>query len=175
MPKSLPFKAIEGEEVGHLVSSAFMAWMLSASDRTLRDWAQYRGCPRYAPGWWNPQAVLAWRLNTGKPDSSDDEVALETRKLLADTDYREVRAERERLLKEILEGKYLRAEEVEEEWARRVSEVRTSLTSMARQIAAGFSDPEVRRSVERAAAREVKDMCDQYSRTGRYTPKKTKT
>lgn len=164
-----PFRPIEGEPRGGHVRTGFMAWVLGVTERHLQRWAEH-GCPQEERGWWNPQAVVAWRLRTSADKIGDAGDALETRKLTADADYREIRTETARLHKDILAGKFLSTEEVEFEWARRVTEIRSGLTMLGRKIAVQFADPEVRRTVERVIARETRDMCEQYNRTGEYTP-----
>jgi hypothetical protein len=107
------------------------------------------------------------REGVGSKDSDD----LNQRKLKADTEYREAKAAREQLMKELAEGKYFLKDEVVGEWVRRVHEIRTAILALPRKVAAVFPDPEIRVTVESEMTTIAHEILDRYAREGVYTPK----
>ncbi|MGI6558577.1 MAG: hypothetical protein ACOX20_06385 [Limnochordia bacterium] len=136
---------IRFEGDGFTLNSAATARFFGVTPRTLSDWAK-RGAPKEARGWWDPRAIMDW---LGKATSlQGQEMSLEARKLKADAEYREARAEREQRTNAILEGQYIAKDEVEDEWARRVTEVKTGLLALSNKIAGQISDSKIRLEVE---------------------------
>lgn len=154
-----------------LISTSRACEFYGVSRKTLNSWA-LRGCPKETRGWWDVQLVTTWlmeREGIGSKDSED----LNQRKLKADTEYREAKAAREQLMKELAEGKYFPKDEVVGEWVRRVHEVRTAMLATPRKVAAVFSDPEIRVTVESELTTIVREILERYAREGVYTPKST--
>jgi len=145
------------------LNSEKTAQFFDVTPRTVTNWKK-RGAPQPKRGWWDLKKLVEW-MGIG------NEETMMARKIKAETSYREAKAEREQILKNELLGKYMQIEQVEEEWAKRVTEVKSGLMALARAVAAEFADPDIRKTVEKVVNNEVIDLLEQYSRTGRYTPK----
>lgn len=160
---------IEAEQV--LLSTAKTAEFFAVTRETLSSWAK-KGAPKEARGWWSPKTLMEW---LGKSQGQQaNEMSMEARKLKADAEYREEKAKREKRMNEILEGQYLPADEIENEWARRITEVKTGLLALRNTIVAQFSDPDIRLVVERVLTNEIHELLEQYARDGAYTPKQAR-
>ena len=64
--------------------------------------------------------------------------------------------------------------DIEKQWARRVTEVKTGLLSLINMVVSQFTDPDIRLVVERVLRDEIHELLEQYARDGAYTPKATK-
>ncbi len=141
--------------------------LFGVSAQTLSDWEK-RGAPKLGYGKWDIKALLEWKFG-GKGEQS-----AETRRATADADYREAKAVAEKMKLEVLQGLYMRKDEVTQQWVARVTEIKAGLMAMARKVAAEFPDPDVRRIVERVVTDEIYDLLEQYARKGKYTPVATR-
>lgn len=148
------------------LNSEMTARFFGVTPRTLLDWEK-KGCPKVERGWWEPAEILKW-LGQGGNVGAD---TLAVRKLKADTEYREAKAEREKMIKDTLAGKYIPKDKIEEEFTQRVVELKASLLNLPRVIAAEFPDEDIRRSIEKIGNDVVYDALEQYSRAGKYIPK----
>lgn len=159
---------IEGDRF--LLSSEATARFYGVTSRTLRDWTA-KGCPQEERGWYDPAAIMRWRNGEGRSGKSEAGETLESRKLRAETEYRERKAERERIFLEAQLGLYMERAQVESEWAGRIIELKAGLLAMGRKVAANIADPVLKRQAERVINNEIHDLLDQYARTGTYTPR----
>jgi hypothetical protein len=160
---------IEGETV--LLNSGKTAEFFGVTVKTLAQWAK-EGCPKHARGWWNPKEILAWR-GEATDEGTKEAMSVLARKLKAEADYKEARAESAIRQNEILEGQYMPKDEIETQWARRVIELKTGLLALGNKIAGQITDPDIRLEVERVINDEVYELLEQYARDGSYTPKAT--
>lgn len=161
---------IEGEQIW--LNTASTAEFFGVSRMALSDWAR-KGCPKAGRGWWDIKAVMEW-LGRSPGSEGQGEISLEARKLAADAEYRESKAAREKIALAALTETLIHKEEVAAEWSRRVLELRSSLLALSRKLAGHFPDPAVRSVVEGVISDEIYDYLEQYTRTGRYTPKAAK-
>lgn len=150
-----------------LVSSAQLCDLLRVTPEIISRHHK-AGMPKAATGWWNLREVLVY-LGQAKADKSKDQSAA-TRKLIAEADYKESKAVREKKLLEILEGEYISRADVAKEWSGRVLELKSSFTKLAKRIASEFTDPEERANVEKVVNDVVEDYLESYARKGEYTP-----
>ena len=159
-----------GEEV--LLNSQKTAEFFGVTVKTLNEWAK-QGCPKHARGWWNPKDIVAWRGEATDEDTKEAMSVL-ARKLKAEADYKEAKAAAAVRQNEILEGQFMPRDEIESQWARRVTELKAGLLALGNKIAGQIMDPDVRLEVERVITDEVYELLEQYARDGVYTPKLTK-
>lgn len=151
-----------------LLSTAALSKALNTSAKTIAAWAK-TGMPKESVGWWDLAAVLEWRgqsVGSGMVEAMSDAA----RKLKADADYRETKASREKRMLEILDGQFVEKTEIENEWARRIIEMKSGLLLLAKKISTEFTDAQIRRTVDKVVTSEVYAMLEQYSREGAYTP-----
>lgn len=158
---------IEGEAIW--LNTAMTARFFGVSRMTLSEWAR-RGAPKTARGWWPIRELNEW-LGRSPGAGGEGAPSLEARKLAADAEYRELKAAREKVALAALADTLMHKDELADEWARRVNELKASLLSLARKVAGQFTDPDARSVVESVVTDEVYDYLEQYSRTGRYTAK----
>lgn len=151
---------------GFHLNSEKTADFFGVTPRTLLDWAK-KGAPKVQRGWWDPKAIMEWR---GSVESDSGENSLAVKKLKADVDYKEAKAIREQRMNQILEGEYVPVAEIETEWSRRVTEVKTGLLALTNKIAGQITDPDIRLEVEQVIRDEVYELLEQYARDGTYTP-----
>lgn len=152
-----------------LMSSAKTAEFFNVTDWTIREWGD-KGCPKEKRGWWDVKAVMEW-LGKVRPSEGKEESDA-ARKLKAEADLKEAQAKKEALEYEAMLEKYFLKEEVEEEWAMRIHEVKNSLLALSKKIGSTITDPDMRIEIEKSISEEVYNMLEQYARYGKYTPKK---
>lgn len=145
------------------VGTGLMAYILNMTDRNLRNLAN-KGCPKEGTGWWDPQAVLIWTNDT------EDSKSLAAREKKALVEYREHKAEKERINLEALKGNYTQNEIIEEERVKRIHELKRGLHAMIQAALLKIPDEEYRDLVEGVLADEIEELLEQYSRQGFYTP-----
>ena len=151
-----------------IVSTAVLCQILDLGPEMISRHAK-AGMPKVAVGWWNVRAVLTW-LGTNR-DKSGTRTA-SARKLEAEADFREAKAAREKRMYQILEGQYIAIEEVTQEWAGRVNELRSSLMLLPKAVSKEFPDADTRVIVERTVNECVTSYLESYARIGKYTKTK---
>ncbi len=156
---------VEGEKF--YLNSEKTAEFFSVSERTLLNWNEKSGgALKKDTGWWDTQAIMEWLSK----ESSGSDAA---RKLKAEADLKEEQVAAKRLENAIERGEYLKKSEVSQEWATRIIELKNSLLALAKLIGSLMTDPNLRIWVERVITEKVYEFLEQYSRTGKYTPKQT--
>jgi hypothetical protein len=145
------------------VSAAKTAEFFGISVRTLTSWTA-RDCPKNSYGKYNLQEVMKWRGSASTSESS------EAKKAKAEAKYREHKAELAELQVGEKAGNLISKEEVINEWALRVANVKTSLLLLPKKLAGLFPDPRMRQQVEEVVKDVVRNALDQYVRKGDYTP-----
>jgi len=136
----------------------------------VRRW-KASGCPSHAFNQWNLKEVQQWKdefISTpAKPAATTEE--LRARKLQADTEYREERAQRERLLREVLEDMYYKKTDVEEAWAQRALEAKTAFLMFEKTLPVELYGKSIE-EMETIIASRVREVLANYARTGsKYT------
>lgn len=149
-----------------IVSSEVMADIMDVTSRALNDWKNKMECPQHDRGQWNVKDVVQWKLN--------EEESANARKIVAEANLKETKAEKEEFGLAVLKGEYLPIEDIKKEWTRRVVEVKSGLFALVHEIAEAMPDAETGRTAERIAGQKVRELLEQYARNGTYTPK-TKT
>ena len=86
------WRRIEGDRI--LLNQEATAHSYGASTRTIWEWVD-SGCPAEGRGWYDPTAIIWWRDGSGRDGESEAGATLTARKLKAETEYRERKAERE--------------------------------------------------------------------------------
>lgn len=150
-----------------LVSSAQLCDLLRVTPEIISRYHK-SGMPKAATGWWNLREVLVY-LGQAKADKTKDQSAA-TRKLIAEADYKESRAAREKKLLDVLNGEYVSRADVAKEWSDRILELKSSLIKLGKRVGSEFTDPEERATVERVVSEVAEDYLESYSRKGEYTP-----
>lgn len=154
---------VDGEK--WYLSSEKTAEFFGVSNRTLLNWDNASGGTlKKDTGWWDVQAIVRWQLDHEKSDAA--------RKLKSEADLKTEQATKARIENEESKGKLIPKADVENEWARRIVELKNSLQALGRKIAGRISDPDTRIEVEKLISDEVYEMLSQYSREGVYTPNK---
>ncbi|CVK18473.1 hypothetical protein [Sporomusa sphaeroides] len=153
------------------LNSEMTAKFFNVTPRTLIDWKK-RGAPNEARGWWNIQKLNEWLGGLGA--GSNAPLSNEARKLKSDADYREMKAEKEKLQLGVLKGEYIPKEEVDRQWMVIGNQLKTNLLLWSRTIAPELAHLDMR-SVEKVMTDAVHDLLEQLSSTSQYRKaKKTK-
>lgn len=150
-----------------VLSTTEIAEIYRVEPRTMLNWEK-KGCPKYARGRWNLPDVIKWREEGISPIGDITGEDLKARKLMADTEYREERAIRERILRETLEDQYFRKTDVEDAWVERVLEAKAGFLLFSKTLPmelVGKNEKEIEAVID-ARVREV--LID-YARAGDYT------
>mgnify|MGYP001183601761 CR=1 FL=1 len=159
---------VKGKDV--LVSSPTLCYLFNVSARELTNWERL-GCPKEGRGRWSLRKVIAWR--SGEMDigvAGADRTKIKDAKLKAEAMLKAAQANKAKRELEILEGKYLPLEEIEQEWAGRIVELKAGLMNWIKALPPELSGADAR-TVEAALRREVAILLEQYSREGTYTPR----
>ncbi len=155
-----------------VLSSQAMQNIFGISDRTLTDWER-QGCPKLDRGQWPLREVISWR--SGAIDSTaagNDAGKLRSMKLRAEAALKATQATKARREMEILDGEYMRKEDIEQEWAGRIVELKAGLMNWVKALPPTLENTGAR-AIEATLRREVVGLLEQYSRKGKYTPKTT--
>lgn len=163
-----------------LVPLNVLSEVMGISVPTLRKYVNNFGAPQHSHGLYCLKDFVRWYLKSygvalesgDDQESADesDEGSLKRRQTKAETRYREAKAAQAELQLKIMRGEYLPKEEVESEWASRVSAVRVGLLNFAKSLPldlVGKDAPEI----EVVLRREAESLLNEYSRGGQYTPK----
>ena len=151
-----------------LISTADMCEIFEISRRALTNWKN-RGCPQQGRGKWFLPDVLKWRTGSLEEVNAIDGESLRARKLQADTEYREERAMRERLLRETLEDLYFRKVDVEEAWSLRALEAKSAFMLFEKTLPMELVG-KTENEIEGIIAARVREVLSDYAREGHYTP-----
>lgn len=151
-----------------LLNTKHTADFFGVSTRTLTDWAR-RGAPKVSRGWWNLRELMTW---LGMVPVADDEsqASPEARKLLADAEYRELRASRERMKLESLASHLMHKDQVAREWGLRTYTLRSSLMALAKKIGGQMPYSKANRDIVQALEVEFEELLNQYTRPSKHTP-----
>jgi len=152
-----------------IFSTGDVCEILGVSRQTLSDWKK-DDCPFLGRGKWDLAAVVQWdRGRFANRQVTPEETGIKLRKLQADTLFREERAKREKIMREALEDLYFRKEDVEEAWAMRAMEAKSTFMLFAKVLPmelAGKTEQEM----ESIIAERVREVLSDYARGEKYTP-----
>ena len=151
-----------------IVTTAQLCYLLDITKETVSQWSK-AGMPKTRRGKYSLKAVLDWRGLTNRTEGMSDEA----RKNKAEADWKVTKSKREKFHFDIEKGKYYEKEEAHEEWARRVLEVKNALLLQPEIISNNFADIETKEKIYQAIESSNLDMLEQFSRTGKYTPRIT--
>lgn len=156
-----------------LLSSSQTAHVFNVSSETLAKWAK-RGCPKECRGWYDIQAVIAWRY---AGEGADGGVSIMAEKLDADKRLKLARAALVEQELQLKRGQLLSAVLVEKELTEIFDNLKASLITVGDHIMSEMYSqypemaPQVRRLIDgyiRAALKEAADNRGKLrERTGR--------
>lgn len=159
---------------GGLVSTKVVAELLNLSERRIEQLAQKRIIPKAGKGRYDPVPVVQAYIRylqqklTGGGDVIDVS-ELKDRKLKAETEEREAKAERARIVVEIEKGELMKRSDVIREWAGRLVEVKAALLELPQRVSFLFADPDVKNTIEEEVTKTIYEVLEVYSRNGLYT------
>ncbi|MCM0759597.1 hypothetical protein M7775_13645 [Sporomusa sphaeroides DSM 2875] len=151
------------------LNSEMAAKFFNVTPRTLIDWKK-RGAPSVMRGWWDVQKLVEW-LGKGSTADGNEPLSDEARKLKADADYRERKAEKEEISLAALKGEYVSKEEVDRQWSVIGNQLKSNLLLWSRTMAPELAHQDMR-SVEKVLTDAIYDLLEQLSSTSQY--RKTK-
>lgn len=159
-----------GNDKQILISTKGLCLVLGVSKMTISKWSK-QGMPKRGIGWWCLADVIAWRdSSTGEASRETQHKSLNARKLEADAQYKEVKAEKEEILLNALKGQYIEREAIVREWTERVLNLKKSLLMLPKLVASEFINVEISAQVEEKTTDYVHDFLNEYARKGKYTP-----
>lgn len=153
----------EGDKQRVICASSLICSIFDISRETLSDWVK-KGCPKVKNGWYDLGKVIDWRYKSDVEGISD-----EARKNKADADWKEAKAKKEQLALEILQGSLYSVDDIANEWARRVQELKSSLLLLVNKIVVQIHGAE-RDAVKQILETEIYHYLNAYARDGKYTP-----
>lgn len=157
-----------GQNEEYIVSTNELCQIFGVTRMTTSTWRK-SGCPQVSRGTWNLPDVIKWKFE-GQPTKTpetEDPAILRARKLQADTEYREERAQRERLLREVLEDMYFKRTDVEEAWAQRATEAKMAFLIFEKTLPVELYGKSIE-EMETIIASRVREVLMSYARRGRY-------
>lgn len=146
------------------LNSEMTAKFFQVTPRTLIDWKK-RGAPNVMRGWWDVQKLSEW-LGKGTAGGKEP-ISDEARKLKADADYKEMKAEKEEIQLAVLRGEYISKEEVDRQWSVLGNQLKNNMILWSRTVAPELAHLDMR-SVEKVLTDAVYDLLEQLSSTSRY-------
>lgn len=159
---------------GGLVSTKIVAELLNLSERRIEQLAQKRIIPKAGKGKYDPVPVvqayiryLQQKLVGG--GETIDVSELKDRKLKAETEEREAKAERARIVVEIEKGELVKRKDVIREWIGRLVEVKAAMLELPQRVSFLFSDPDVKNTIEEEVTKTIYEVLEVYSRNGLHT------
>jgi hypothetical protein len=158
------------EDERWFISTGDMATLFGVTRKTISLW-ESNGCPKRGRGKWFLPDVLKWFLASRDNSQNDtpDEASMKTRKLKADTLYREERARRERILREALEELYFLRTDVEKAWSNRALEAKSAFLLLEKTLPMELAGKD-ENEMESIIASRVREVLADHARGGKYTP-----
>lgn len=142
-------------KVDLVVSVAFCAAIVGRSEQSVNQWVRDRGCPKQGHGLMNAKEFVEWWAEN--VHSKDSPIVEDVKH-----EYWKAKAERERLRADLERGKLMDSDSVADQWVARVHEVSTGLEALARRLSILIPGN------DHLFEREIRNMKEAYSRTGRY-------
>lgn len=147
--------------------TAETADFFNVTAQTLSDWEK-RGAPKEGYGSWDIKKLIEWK-HGGKTEQS-----AEARKLKADADYREAKAEQEKIKLAIEQGRYISADKVTADLKRLFTVIKRSLLAIGHDLATEVStfDPDVALAAKKVIDNATYEALKQLSEFGEYKQRK---
>lgn len=115
------------------------------------------------------QAYIAYlKANPTESASVQD---LEYRKLKAETEERQAKAERAQLELDVRRGELISREDMHREWTGRCVELRAAMLGLPNELGFRFTDDDTRALVEEVSEDFVRSTLETWSREGPHSPK----
>ncbi|TYQ14772.1 UNVERIFIED_CONTAM: hypothetical protein Cloal_1150 [Acetivibrio alkalicellulosi] len=153
-----------------------MVDILGITQQTLSLWDD-QGCPKAARGWWSIKDVLAWKglLPGGDTEEDQEKISLAQKKLEAEIKFKASKAEESEFKNAVLQGEYVKKEDVTDELQRFFVVLKRSMISYSRIVAtevSGYVDAITTRRIENLIKDSTMGALEQISIDGVYEPKK---
>lgn len=153
-------KKVKPVEPWWVKSTAEACDFFGVSARTLANWRN-KGAPQLGFGKWDVKALVEWKFSS--------ETSPEQRKLQAEANLKETKAELEQIKLEVAHGNYIETAKVTADLKRVFAAVKKTLLSMGHKVAAETNslDPEFAVTANRVIDDTVKEALQQLSE-GRF-------
>lgn len=115
------------------------------------------------------QAYIAYLK--ANPTESASVADLEFRKLKAETEERQAKAERAQLDLDERRGELISREDMQREWTSRCVELRAAMLGLPNELGFRFTDDDTRALVEEVSEDFVRSTLETWSREGPHTPR----
>ena len=145
------------------LKSSQLADLFGMSDRRIRQLAKDRYPLRECV-----QAYIAYLK--ANPTESASVADLEFRKLKAETEERQTKAERAQLDLDERRGELISREDMQREWTSRCVELRAAMLGLPNELGFRFTDDDTRALVEEVSEDFVRSTLETWSREGPHTP-----
>lgn len=136
----------------------------------MSNW-QKKGAPKLNRGKWDIRAIMQWRYNMGGQTESP-----ETRKLRAEADLKEAKAQQEKIKLSVTKTEYVSAAYVQKELARLLANLKKSLLAISHNVASdvGSADYEIAEMVEKSIDKRISEALKELSEGRLYGTKRKK-
>lgn len=150
-------------------------WVRSTSDvcsffdispKTLNNWEK-KGAPKKDYGKWDIKELIEWKYGAGKNQSP------EARKLLAEADLKEAKAEIEKIKLAIAEGRYIESKKITSDLRRLFTVLKKSLIGIGHAVGSELNslDPECAQIAINVIDEKIHEALEQLSKSGIYGKK----
>ncbi|MGI5839296.1 MAG: hypothetical protein ACOX8W_06495 [bacterium] len=156
------------------LTTAVLADVLGVEPRTIQEWNS-RGCPKAARGWWSIRDVLTWRglispagVNT---EAEAEKVSWQQLKIEFEAKLKEQQAETAAFKNAVLQGEYIKREDIIAELQRFFVIFKRSVLAIPRRLATELGahvDIVTARRMEKGMTELVNDALEQLSIDGIY-------
>ena len=147
-----------------ILTTLEIAQIFDVLPRTVTVWGSDRGAPKVDKNQWDLKVFIQWWAENIYVPEDNEQSELYKIKL----EHWVHRTRREKLKADQLEESVIPRDDVAKAWAFRVREVRGKLLAVALRLAPlleGLEELEIREIL----MKEMWDICDQFSRKGRYS------
>ena len=155
------------------LKSSQLADLFGMSDRRIRQLVKDGVIPRDGRDRYPlrecVQAYIAYLK--ANPTESASVADLEFRKLKAETEERQAKAERAQLDLDERRGELISREDMQREWTSRCVELRAAMLGLPNELGFRFTDDDTRALVEEVSEDFVRSTLETWSREGPHTPK----
>lgn len=157
------------EENKFVFTTADACEFFQISRETLSRWEK-KGAPKEGRGKWNLKNVMEWRFDGKHSESA------ETRKLKAEADLKEAKAETEKIKLGVTKGEYIPAYQVKAELTRLLANLKKSLLKISHNVASdlGTMEPELAKIAKNEVDKRINDALKELSKGRLYRGKAKK-
>lgn len=155
------------------LKSSQLGDLLGLSDRRVRQYAEQKVLPRNPDKTYPQRESIRAFIDFLRSNASGSVTVqdLNIRKLKAETEEREAKAEKAQLDLDVRRGELISRKDMYREWISRCVELRSSMMGLANQVGFRFTDGDVRSLVEEVVEAFVTETLETWSREGPYSPK----